>query len=60
MSRKRGGGSRQSALAFELEDSLRRRLPVTLRRGRGRRVLAESLTGEVQGVQNEAGVREQL
>jgi succinate-acetate transporter protein len=49
-----------AALAFELEDTKRRRLALTMRRRRGAQALAEDLVAEVTGVQHEAGVREQL
>lgn len=49
-----------AALAFELEDVRRRPLRVTLRRGRSASALAEGMAGELAGVHQEAGVREQL
>ncbi len=43
-----------------LEDQLRRPLPPTLRRGRGREVVEAPLADQVRDVAREAGVREQL
>ena len=42
------------------EEVLRRSLPLTVRRGRGRAALEAPLDEQVRGVAGEAGVREQL
>lgn len=49
-----------AALAFEMEDVKRKKIPLTMRRNRGAAALAGSVLDEVAGVQHEAGVREQL
>lgn len=49
-----------AAAAFELEDTRRRPLPLTMRRNRGRAAMAADWVDELEGVRHEAGVREQL
>lgn len=49
-----------AALAFELESTQRRTMLPTGRRGRGREALAGDFPEEVEGLQHEAGVRQQL
>jgi hypothetical protein len=49
-----------AGLAFELEDNRRRTVLPTLRRGAGRKAIAGTLAGELDGLHKEAGVRKQL
>lgn len=49
-----------AALAFELEDDRRRTVLPTLRRGAAREAIAGTLAEELNGLQQEAGVRKQL
>jgi succinate-acetate transporter protein len=49
-----------AAYALELEDTKRHTVLPTLRHGEGRRVLAGDLPKQVEGLGNEAGVRQQL
>lgn len=49
-----------AALAFEIEDTKRKPLAVTMRRGKGREALAGTVSDEIAHVHQEAGARETL
>lgn len=49
-----------AAMSFEMEDTKRKPLKVTLRRGKGTEALAGDLQDEVRLIHHEAGVRETL
>jgi succinate-acetate transporter protein len=49
-----------AVVALELEDALDRAVLPTLRRGRGRRAIAGPASAQLDGLEHEAGVRQQL
>ena len=54
------GAALYAALAFEVEDTRRKTILPVLRHGTGKAAVAGGMTTELEGVDREAGVREQL